>query len=60
MGNQMAPGDQITPGDKIDDQILTATKMGKLGRPSGRLEQSGHPSGHQVKLASVRIYLGGP
>ena len=57
-GDQM--GDQITPGDQIDDQIPTATKMWKLGRPSGRLEQSGRPSGHQMKLASVRIYLRGP
>ena len=34
--------------------------MWKLGRPSGRLEQSGRPSGRQMKLASVRIYLRGP
>ena len=52
--------DQITPGDQIDDQIPTATKIWKLGRPSGRLEQSGRPSGHQMKLASVCIYLRGP
>ena len=57
-GDQM--GDQITPGNQIDDQIPIATKMWKLGRPSGRLEQSGRPSGHQMKLASVRIYLRGP
>ena len=42
-------GDQIDPGDQIEDQIFDVTKMWKLGRPSGRLEQSGR----QMKLAII-------
>ena len=39
-------GDQMAPGDQMDDPIFDMTKMWKSGR--------------QMKLASVHIYLIGP